>query len=323
LIISPGNKKYYDTAGSYAMDALDRLRARKGYEGMTKAERAAAEQQAFERIQQFGGEDPYAPMTERIKGLEEAATKNYERAQGASILAAIPKILEGGNAARGIAGGLGAYGTQIEQADRAHAAEKRGLAGIGFNLADSKRKERIAIGKEALGNVKDIEANRLAADAADRKAITEEISGASNLAKAYRPTSSGSGGAGKSPKLNERLYDDNVANLLATNKPKEGETDVQFNARIRAQAGELTAKQVKDMGQTRADAAAATLTAAQNRDLAKHMTTFMDSKEYRKAVKAGTADAVYNAEQARKQQELMGGITRLARGGNIEPIKLD
>jgi hypothetical protein len=53
------------------------------------------------------------------------------------------------------------------------------------------------------------------------------------------------------------------------------------------------------------------------------MSDFMKSTTYTKAIKAGNADEVYNAEQTRKQQELMGGIVKLARGGIISPIKLD
>jgi len=322
-IESAGDKNVYGAFGKYGMKSLDKLDQMKAYESLTPEQRDALDKANYARINKFGGEDPYAPMAEKIKGLEEAATKNYERAQGASILAALPKILEGGNAARGIAGGLGAYGTQIEQADRAHAAEKRGLAGINFNLSDAQRKERMAAGREAIGATKDIEANRLAAHTAERADIMAGITGAGKFAQAFRPVGGAGGAGGKAPKLNERLYDDNVANLLLTQKPKEGESTDQFNARIRAQAGELTAKQVKDMGAERSAAAAATLTAAQNRALSKHMSDFEESTAYKKAVKAGNAEEVYNTEAARKQQELMGGITKLARGGNIEPIKLD
>jgi hypothetical protein len=294
---------------------------RKSFKHITNKMRAA-NKEAYDEISQFGGEDPYAPMAEKIKSYEADRAKNYDRGLGFAALQAIPEILKGGNAARGIAGGLGAFGSGAEKADRANTADQRALAGMQFNLSDAQRKERMTTGREALANVKNTEANRLAAHTAERADIVAGITGAGKFAQAFRPVG-GAGGAGKAPKLNERLYSDNVAHMLATEKPKEGENDAQYKARINAAAGELTARQIKDMGQVKADAAAATLTGAQNRKLADHMSDFMKSTTYTKAIKTGDADEVYNTEQTRKQQELMGGITKLARGGNIGPIKLD
>jgi hypothetical protein len=322
LIESAGDPAVYGDFGRFGMGELKRLKELKAFEGMTKAQRKAANKEAYDEISQFGGEDPYAPMAEKIKSYEAERAKNYDRGLGFSALQAIPEILKGGNAARGIAGGLGAFGAGAEKADRANTADQRALAGMQFNLSDAQRKERMTTGREALANVKNTEANRLAAHTAERADIVAGITGAGKFAQAFRPVGV-AGGAGKAPKLNERLYSDNVANMLATEKPKEGENDAQYKARINAAAGELTAKQVKDMGQVKADAAAATLTGAQNRKLADHMSDFMKSTTYIKAIKAGNADEVYNAEQTRKQQELMGGIVKLARGGIISPIKLD
>jgi hypothetical protein len=120
-----------------------------------------------------------------------------------------------------------------------------------FNIKKAKRDESLGMYKSAAGSTQKAIEDQRERNKQSLKQLEVQKGAFSDLAKASRETGrpgAGAGGAGKPPKLAERLYDDNIANLLATEKPKENETDVQFKARINATAGELTAKQVKDMG---------------------------------------------------------------------------
>ena len=266
---SKGDPYVYSQFGKYGLEQLKRLNDLTAYKSLTPEERAALDKSNYARIQAFAGEDPYAPMAERIKGYEADRLANLEKEKGAAAFQAIPAILQG-RGIRGIGAGFGALGGNLAQVARADAAEKRALGNLQFNLADAQRKERMATGREAIGSTKDIEANRLAAHTAERADIAAGITGAGKFAQAFRPigTRGGAGGP-KPPKLPERLYDDNVANLLNTEKPKPGESDAVFKARINAMAGEMTARQVKDIGQGRADVEGTKITAGVTKEAEK------------------------------------------------------
>jgi len=312
LIVSPGNPEYYKNAGAYAMEGLEKLRNRKGYQGLSRAERDALEKEAFERLQKYGGEDPYAPMAEKLKGFEADRAKSLEEGKGLAALQAIPAFLQGGNAARGIGAGIGALGGGFAQVSKADTAEKRALADMGFNLAGAKRKERVALGKEALGNVKDVEANRIAADAAERKAISDEITGASNVAKAYRPVKPSSSGAAKEPKMNEQLTAAEVAFELDP-------SDKNLKT-VTALRRAVSLAKTSDTGPNKtASADAATQFKRDKMYLEELAKTKIDPnyKEGNAATRKAMEAAAYERAQKRPLPDDATG------GGTIKPIKLD
>jgi hypothetical protein len=253
---SKGNPEVYGAFGKYGIEQLDRLKNLKAFESLKPAERAALEQEAYDRIQRFGGENPYAEMTEKFKTFEADRIKNLEEGKGLAALQAIPAILQG-RGIRGIGAGIGALGGNLAGVAKADTADKRALASMDFNLKDAQRKERMATGREALGNVKDREANRLAAHTAERADIVAGLTGASKFAGAFRPVKSGSG-ASKDPKIAEQNYLNILENLRATSKPNEGESPKAFEARIAREASKLAVAESKtsDFGPGRAGAAA-------------------------------------------------------------------
>lgn len=321
---SKGNQKYYDDAGAYAIKALDKLRNRKGYQGLTRDEREDLEKETVKRLQQYGGEDIYAPMAEKLKGFETDRAKNLEEGKGLAALQAIPAFLQGGNAARGIASGIGALGGGFAQVAKADTADKRALADMSFNLAGAKRKERMGIGKEALGNVKDVEANRIAADAAERKAITDEIVGASGLAKAYRPIKASGSGADKTPKIAEQNYANILADLKATETPNAGETPAQFNARIARKASELAVAQAKtsDAGTNRTNTANDANDLKRQQFVAEEIRKVKITPEYKEGNTAQKKALEAEAE-ARGAKRATQDSPASTSGGTIKPIKLD
>jgi hypothetical protein len=298
MVVSEGNKGHYDTAGKMALAALEELRNYPEFKALEPEKRAELEQATFKRIMSFGGEDPYAPMAKRIAGLEAAGAKNYERGLGAAAFKAIPAILKGGNAIRGIGGGLGAFGEEAEKADRAKAANELALASAGFNLSDAQRKERIAVGREALGNVKDTEAARLAAYTTGRKELTDRAGGAAKVAQAFRPvgTRGGAGGAGRGPKLAEQL----AAAEIAFEKDPSDANKQTVTALRRA----MSQSKTTDVGATKADLTREGRISNENAKVQAAMKSFKYDPAYMEAKQAGPdeAERVWNEELARQRQ---------------------
>jgi hypothetical protein len=224
---------------------------------MTRKERAELEQESFDRRQKFAGEDPYAPMAEKFKKFEEDRAKNYEEGKGLAALQAIPALLQGGNAMRGIGAGVGALGGNLAQLAKSDAAEKRALAGMDFNLKDAQRKERMGLTKEAMADAIDEQKNRIATDKLRLDALKAGAKSVSDAGRAFR-TTGGAGGAGKTPKIAEQNYLNILEDLRATAKPNEGESPKAFEARLAREASKVAVAESKtsDFGPGRAGAAA-------------------------------------------------------------------
>jgi len=317
--------KLQEEAARQALDSARQAGALT-YTPSTPEEQRASTQAYYNQLESLGGPNPYDPMKESLKARQNAMAENMSQAKGLAALRAMSGMLQPGGAMRGLGNAAGSFADSMEKAQAAEQAEKRAIEAMNFNLADAQRKERMGLTKDAMASTAAAEKNKLDAVNAKRAALQAQGTIQSHVAQALRENKGT--GAAKEPKIAEQNYANILADLKATSKPNEGETPAQFNARLARKASELAVAQSKtsDFGPGRAGAAADTLTAAQNRDLSKHMTSFMDSTAYKKAEKAGTADEVYNAEQARKQQELMGGIRPIvikAKGGIISPIKLD
>ena len=274
------------------------LAAFKPTPAMTEAERAAFEQKEFDRRLKFAGEDPYAPMAEKFKQFEADRTKNYDRGLGLAALQAIPKILKGGSAIRGLGEGAGAFGEGVSQLDKADAAEKRALASMDFNLKDAQRKERMGLTKEAMTSFTDAQKDKIAADKARLEALKAAVRSTTDAGRAFRAPAAGKPGAG--PKLNEQLA---AAEIEHAMKPTEDSLK-----KVVALRSAVNQTKTSDTGPNRTGAQTAALTGAQNRQLAKEMSAWQDSTEAKKALKAGTFDEAYEVEFTRRQNTLMSGL---------------
>jgi hypothetical protein len=158
-------------------------------------------------------------------------------------LQAIPKILKGGSAIRGLGEGAGAFGEGVSQLDKADAAEKRALASMDFNLKDAQRKERMGLTKEAMTSFTDAQKDKIAADKARLEALKAAVRSTTDAGRAFRAPAAGKPGAG--PKLAEINYANILADLKATSQPKEGESPQAFNARLYREASQLAVAQSK------------------------------------------------------------------------------
>jgi hypothetical protein len=163
---------------------------------MTQEQRDASDQANFERFQKFGGPDPYTPMADKLAKFDTDRAKSLEEAKGLAALQAIPAVMQGGNALRGIGAGVGALGTGLASAAKADSEEKRSLASMQFNLADAQRKERMGLTKDAITATTEAQKDRVAADKAKLAALVAQAKSATDAGRAFRTTGAGAG-AGK------------------------------------------------------------------------------------------------------------------------------
>jgi hypothetical protein len=221
----------------------------------------------YKDITDAAGPSPYTAMRADIAEQGKERAGNLEFAKGEALLQAASDVLEGNNAMRGLAKGGAKFAKVYGEAQRADKAVKRSMSQMEFHINDAERKERAGNSRAATAAVesarkdrRDMNKAELDSDIALGRLVTE-------MGKLSKPRAAGAGAGPKPPKLNERLYDDNLDNLKLTEQPKEGETPKQFDARMRAEAGKLTARQVKDFGPEKAGAEEAKLTSKADTDL--------------------------------------------------------
>jgi hypothetical protein len=272
------------------------------YMAFEPTEMTAAEQEAFldkymARANKAAGPNIYAPAKEELKARREALAGDRKYNQGLALLTAAGKVLKGRNLAEGASEALPAAAQQLGEARRAEQQEKRAIEQMNFSLADAERKERMGDARGAQTAL--AEARKFQQDA--NKAKGDKLRYSADIAARTVQYGKTTGkGAGSGPKLAEQLYADNVADLMATSKPKKGESPEAFTARIRAQAGALTAKQTKtsfstgEIGGLNASTRLAPVESKENIEaneaLAKHK--LMNSREWKKAVAdAGSVEA--------------------------------
>lgn len=259
-----GNAGLQSWAAKELQKTVGRIRALERREP-TKDEKAEMFKGIVSQLENVGGPDIYGDVNRGLDERKTAMGKNYGQDQGLALIAAAGHVLKGRNLAEGASNAAPAFASLMSEANKAQQAESRAIESMKFNVNDAQRKERMGNRRAAMSAMEtarkdDLDANKFALD--------KERAVATAYGTALRATRPGAAGAGaKPPKLNERLYDDNLDNLKLTEQPKEGETPKQFDARIRAQAGELTARQVKDFGPAKAGSEEAKLTSKTDTDL--------------------------------------------------------
>jgi hypothetical protein len=285
----------------------------------TKAEKAEMFKGIVRQLEDVGGPDIYGDVNKSLTDRTSAVDKNYRQDQGLALIAAAGKVLKGSTLAEGASNAAPAFAQLMGEANKAKQAENRAIESMRFNVNDAQRKERMGNRRAALTAMETARKDELDAT---NFALNKEKAVSSALGVAMRATRPGAAGAGagaKPPKLAERLYDDNLANLLETETPKEGESTKAFQARIRAQAGELTAKQVKDYGPTKAGAEEAKLTEKADTELDKQVDkkkifdrAWQDAKtpEEQGAAEKAIRDRIIANRQATSGKPSGGGVNK-------------
>jgi len=255
---------------------------------LTPEERKTMYSEEYKRITDAAGPSPFAGLRADLTEQGKERSAGLELAKGEALLEAAAAVLEGNNAIRGLAKGGAKLAQSYGAAQRADKAAKRSMAQMEFHIADAERKERMGNSRAASAAVENARKDRLDYNRAELERDKALGKLATDMGRVNKPARAAGAGGEKALKLNEQLYADNVNNLLATEKPKEGESDAAFKARIRAQAGALTATQIKtsESGPGKLGVQEAQLTFKQNEAAQKAFDRhkLFESKDWKKAV---------------------------------------
>jgi hypothetical protein len=208
------------------------------YKAMTPQQRNAAIAEGRRALEAGVGPSPYANFERKLTGMEAEDAKGLAQAKGLAALSAIPAILQGGNGLRGIAAGAGAFGSAYGQALQANKAQQRAAMSMRMNLAESQRKERMGLNREAIAF-----ANQASKDHdAEQMFGLEKAKAMATIAARTKPTSA-------KPNFDLDSRDVLAADLKATTPMKKGETPEQYDTRLKAMATReiYGAKGIKDI----------------------------------------------------------------------------
>jgi hypothetical protein len=228
------------TALSRAQEALDR------YMDFEPKEMSEKEQEAFldrymSRMKTAAGPDIYAPARADLTARKAALTSDRRSGEGLALLTAAGKVLKGHRLSEGLSEALPAFAQQMGEVQKAEQQEKRAIAQMNFALDDAQRKERMGDARGAQAAL--AEARKFQQDVT--KAQSDKLRyGADIAARTVGYSKTTGKGAGSGPKVAEQLAAAEYDNLMATSKPKEGESQTAFEARIRAQALRATQAQL-------------------------------------------------------------------------------
>ena len=142
---SPGKQANFDMWNQRLADAFKAQTEYQPSSAMTEDERRANTLANYKEVMAMAGPSPYAAQAERIAALEKQQAGNLEQQKGLSALAAIPAILQGGNAIRGIGGGASAFAGMYGKALQADREEKRSLMSAKNNLEEAQYKMRVGL----------------------------------------------------------------------------------------------------------------------------------------------------------------------------------
>jgi len=267
------------------------------------------------------GPDPYAPMQayydKRAAGLQGMTDKMY----GAAALKAIPAILQGGNAMRGIgaaAGSLGASAAEIEQAQQ---VAQDHMMQAKMNLTSLQRNEKMGLRKEARADYNSIQQNLIAAAKNDILGTTNAANILNNLAKSnVVRTGAGGAGAGNKTKLAEQLA---AAEIAFEKDPSEANTKT-----VTALRRAMSQARTTDVGATKADLTREQIAAGESAKVREAMKGFRYDPDYMEARRADPerADQLWNAELERQRNMNPNGAPspgRVGGGGGGTTLRFD
>jgi hypothetical protein len=208
------------------------------YKQMTPQQRKAIVAENRKALEEAAGPSPYADYRKQIEDMAAEDTKGLEQAKGLAALAAIPAILQGGNAMRGIGAGLGAFGGAYGQAFQANNSQKRSLMSMRMNLAEAERKERMGLNREALALSQQASKDHHNAQMFG----LEKAKAMSIIAARTKPTAA-------RPNFDIDSRNLIAADLKSTTPMRKGESPEQYETRLQAMAAReiYGAKGTKDI----------------------------------------------------------------------------
>lgn len=257
-------------------------------------------------------------------GAEDERMQALSQGKGLAALEAASAILQPGGFMRGLGAAGSAFAKSYGQSLRADAAAKRSNAIAQYHLADSERKERAGLMKEADTALAAYKANMKDADKFEFDKRRYAADANVKLVRETRQLKGAGAGAGPKPlKINEQLA---AAETAYENDPSEKNLK-NVTALRRAVAQTKTT----DVGTTKADLTREGRISSEDKSVQAAMKSFKYDPAYLEAKQAGPdeAERVWNAELERQRsiyREPAGGGAgeqKTPKGGKVTPIKLD
>jgi hypothetical protein len=215
----------------------------KSSEAMTDAQRREETKKNYAEVESMAGPSPYKTQGDRIAGLETQQAGELQQQKGLSALAAIPEMLKGNNAVRGIGGAGGKFADVYGKALQADRVEKRALISARNNLEDAQYKMKVGMVGDARQLTAESRRDRQAAEAARIAKLRALGTLAATQERANRPAK------GTTPNFDIQNRELIAADLAATTPMKKGETPEQYEKRLNAMAAReiYGAKGTKDI----------------------------------------------------------------------------
>ena len=196
---------------------------------MTEDQRRANTLANYKEVMAMAGPSPYEAQEKRIAELEGQRVGNLEQQKGLAALAAIPSILKGGNAVRGLGEAAGTVSSLYGKALQADREEKRSLMSMRNNLEEAQYKMRVGM----VGDARQLTAEaRRDAQAADAAGIQKQKSLGTLAAQGVRLNAPPKPTAQKFEPSDSRALTMAVNDAKRSNPQKKGESDADYQARV-------------------------------------------------------------------------------------------
>ena len=191
---------------------------------MTEDPRRANTLANYKEVMAMAGPSPYEMQEKNLAELEGQRTANLEQQKGLAALAAIPSILKGGNAIRGLGEASGTISSLYGKALQADREEKRSLMSMRNNLQEAQYKMRVGM----VGDARQLTAEgRRDAQAADAASIAKQKALGTLAAQGVRLNAPPKPVAQKATPAESQALQ-NLENLFIQNTPLgKGETEEQ------------------------------------------------------------------------------------------------
>ena len=198
LMPSPGDPRTHAELTRMIGPSIRNIRSQE-YTPYTAADRKAAIRASREDLKEGAGEDPSIAYGKKLDEFDAQRQKSLDQASGYGLLAAAGDVLEPGGLTRGIGKAAKTYAGAMQQAQAASKAEERALMNMKFQLADSQRKERMGLTRDAMSMAQQAQKSHYDAQMFKQRRLIAEGRLVTDALRATKPTG-GAGGAGKPPK---------------------------------------------------------------------------------------------------------------------------
>jgi len=209
---------------------------------MTEDQRRANTLANYKEVMAMAGPSPYEAQATRIADLEKQQAGNLEQQKGLAALAAIPSILKGGNAVRGLGEAAGTVSSLYGKALQADREEKRSLMSAKNNLEDAQYKMRVGL----IGDARQLTAEaRRDAQAADAAGIARQKALGMLAAQGVRLNAPPKPAAQKFEPADSKALTIAINDAKRANPKNPGESDADYLARVEGIGFRNWAKETK------------------------------------------------------------------------------